>query len=187
MYNKIPETEYLKNIFKYEDGKLFWKVRPVEHFKNKRTASMWNAKFANKQAGRQMKLINYRQVMVDGVRYLEHRIIAKLHGIDTSKEIDHIDGNGLNNRFENLRPANRSQNNRNTSCKKNKNLRVGVGKNGSGKFISYIREDGKHRYLGTYENYESACAARVSAEIAIYGEYSIELSRFQKLLGSSSE
>ena len=47
----ILTQKYLQECFDYVDGKLIWKVRPLEHFKTKRAFSTWNTRFAGKTAG----------------------------------------------------------------------------------------------------------------------------------------
>jgi hypothetical protein len=170
MSSKLPDAEYLKTILSYEDGVLTWLPRPQSHFKTKATAAMWNGKFSGTRAGRQMPTNPYRQIMVDGVRFLEHRLIAQMFGLDTSNEIDHIDGNGLNNRIENLRPATRAQNMRNTTGWAKKASRVGVHQKPNGRWVAYIRHGG-HTHLGTFIEESDAISAREAAERAVYGEY----------------
>lgn len=49
---KLPTLEYLKECFKadFESGILYWKKRPLSHFKNEHAYNIWNAKFSYKQA-----------------------------------------------------------------------------------------------------------------------------------------
>ena len=74
-----------------------------------------------------------------------------------SRYIDHINGNVLDNRLENLRYINSSGNSRNKRLKKmSKSGITGVYISGK-KFISVIRdENGKKQYLGTFETAQEA-------------------------------
>jgi len=174
--NQLPEAKYLHEIFEYQDGALYNKVRPRHHFSKGRTHSMWNARFAGKRAGRQMPTEDYRQVSVDNVRYLEHRIIAAMHGLDTSAYIDHRDGNGLNNSIENLRSATQQQNMRNMRQRPSKSLMKGVGAR-SGKYVAYIGCGDQQIHLGTFKTEEDAVVARLAAESRFFGEFSHHVSR----------
>jgi hypothetical protein len=51
MPKDYPSIESLRQAFLYKDGKLFWLVRPVEHFTNADYASRSNKKLAGKEAG----------------------------------------------------------------------------------------------------------------------------------------
>jgi len=180
----IPRADYLKAVFEYVDGALFWRLRPDNHFSSARVATMWNARFALRRAGREMirakHKAGYRQVMLDGKRLLEHRVIAGMFGLPTDAEIDHIDGDPSNNRIENLRPATRFENARNNSGWRNKPFRVGVTQKRNGKFIAYIRSnDGKQKHLGSFESEAEAVAARSAAEIVVYGSFAREASHEQ--------
>jgi hypothetical protein len=172
----IPGADYLKSVFEYVDGALFWKQRPADHFGSAKAWAMWNARFANKRAGREMVRAGgdtgYRQVMIDGCRLLEHRVIAAMFGLNTADEIDHIDGDPSNNRIENLRPAKRHENCRNNAGWGKKFLRVGVHAKKNGRFTAYIRSnDGKQTHLGTFVSEQEAVAARKAAETLIYGGF----------------
>lgn len=169
----MPSQAYLAECFEYySDGALVWLNRPAEHFRNSRACNIWNAKFANVRAGR-LGLHGYRQVGLDGLRYLEHRLIAAFFGLDCSGEIDHIDGNSNNNRIENLRAANRFQNNRNhRTSKANTSGHMGVYALRSGRWKAGIRRDGRQVWLGAFDNFESAVSARLDAEREVYGAFS---------------
>ncbi|WP_185843509.1 HNH endonuclease signature motif containing protein [Bordetella hinzii] len=61
------------------------------------------------------------QVQVQGKLYLAHRLVLQLHTgspVPSSADVDHLDGNSLNNQVENLRVVTRSQNNRNLAVRK---------------------------------------------------------------------
>lgn len=110
---ELPSYDYLHECFRYEDGKLFWKARPLEHFN---TAQGWKTAlrvYSGKEAGHKHKSNNYIEVRLDNKLYKAHRIVFKmLTGKDPIMVIDHIDGNPNNNRIENLREATQQENSR---------------------------------------------------------------------------
>ncbi len=132
----IPPKEHLDECFMYDDGRLYWRKRPASHFRTARAAAVWNAKYAGKRAGRKMVGSAYRQIGLDSVRYLEHRLIAAMHGLDIEQCIDHRHGDGADNRIEFLRPASQQQNCWNNSGWAKKPLPVGVSRKPNGRFIA---------------------------------------------------
>ena len=109
-------------------------------------------------------------------RYYLHRIIYKYHIeewdiTDTSRDnqIDHININPLDNRIENLRIVNHSQNNRNRNKFKNCSSQYkGVSwHKQNNKWIAHINIDNKFKYLGSFTNEEEAyeCYKKVYDEI----------------------
>src|SRR5690625_5199426 len=48
----LPTPEQLRELLRYEPetGKLYWKARPAELFKDKRSHGAWNARYAGKEA-----------------------------------------------------------------------------------------------------------------------------------------
>lgn len=171
----IPDVGYLLQCFKYQDGALYWLERPLEHFKNKQTHAMWNAKFSTKRAGRQMSgKVPYWQIGLDGKRYLEHRMIAAIHGISVDNNIDHRDRNGANNLPSNLRPATQSQNTKNNSGWKKKVSPCGVHQRSNGTWVAYVRAVGRLKHLGTFPTMEEALVVRRQAERTYYGSFAAE-------------
>lgn len=88
--------------------------------------------------------------------------------------IDHIDGNGLNNRWENLREATAFQNNLNRSHKsKNKSGFKGVYEVSGRRTRWSVTIDyrGKRTFLGSFEDKSEAVKARMEAELEIFGEW----------------
>jgi len=82
-----------------------------------------------------------------------HRVIL---GLGDGSEVDHRDGNGLDNRRENLREASRSQNNQNRSRKASSGLSGTCFHRLSGKWEAKVQKDGKSIYLGLFSSAEQA-------------------------------
>lgn len=90
-------------------------------------------------------------------------------------EIDHIDGNGLNNRRSNLRYCNRSENCRNRRTSKNTSaIYKGVSfHRASNKYRAKIGINNKHIWLGVFENPIDAAKAYDNAAIELHGEFAL--------------
>jgi hypothetical protein len=88
--------------------------------------------------------------------------------------IDHIDQNKLNNKFLNLRLANKNQQQHNQS----KPLNNISGEKGvcwvkdRQKYKAYIRNNGKQINLGYYKTFEQAVAVRQAKELELFGQFS---------------
>lgn len=95
--------------------------------------------------------------------------------INTPKglEIDHKDGDGLNNQKINLRVCNRNQNGANLrKNKRNTTGFKGVYLNKLRKtFQAYITPNRKHVYLGAYATVEEAALAYDESAIKHFGEF----------------
>lgn len=99
-----------------------------------------------------------------------HRIILNC---DEESIVDHIDGNPLNNRLNNLRVATFSQNMMNRRLQSNNSSGVTgvVWHKQKEKWQSQIKINNKNIFLGRYNNIESAIKARKDAEIKYFGEF----------------
>ena len=151
--------EYVKKLFSYDKdtGKLTWKVSKGAAKKGTEAGNNHTNK------GKQ-----YRYVMIDGKSYSSHRIIwLMVYGCFPKNDIDHINGNGLDNRIENLRDATTSENCRNRKIpSNNKSGIIGVSwEENVSKWRARIRHDGKLLCLGLFENLQDAEKARKNAEI----------------------
>ncbi len=87
---------------------------------------------------------------------------------------DHRDGDGLNNRRDNLRVASKTQNGRNSRMKsRNTSGFKGVHLHKqSGKWRARISTGTRHVCLGLHETPEAAHAAYVKASAELHGEFS---------------
>ncbi|MBL0320720.1 MAG: HNH endonuclease [Alphaproteobacteria bacterium] len=106
----------------------------------------------------------------------EHKHVYMHRYIMTAKagqEVDHINGNKLDNRKENLRLASHSQNCKNQAKPKNNTSGYkGVTKNKAGNnWIAQIKTNGKHLSLGRFENIQDAARAYDNAARKYFGEF----------------
>jgi len=89
-----------------------------------------------------------------------HRAIAAQHGfLSRNKHIDHINGNGLDNRKANLRPAIPQKNMAAFGKKRNRNGYAGVSEMPNGRWRAGIRIGGQLQSLCGYDTPEKAARA----------------------------
>ena len=144
----------LHDMFDYRDGELYWKVKPCKHIA---IGSRAGGKSPN----------GYRYVNVNKVKYLEHRIIFKMHTGDEPTHVDHIDQDPLNNKIENLRASDVAQNAWNTKTPvTNQSGVMGVHWDKiRNKWMAYMRHNGKRKHLGYFDKFDDAVEARKKGEI----------------------
>lgn len=86
-------------------------------------------------------------------------------------EVDHVNGNRLDNRRSNLRLCSHRQNSCNTKVRKHNALGLkGVRRSGKG-FRAYIKNLGKQEQLGVFETAEAAAAAYDRRAQELYGRF----------------
>lgn len=109
-----------------------------------------------------------RYLRVFGKKELEHRIIwLYMTGALPEYEIDHIDQDRGNNRWNNLREVSHSENMKNKPKYKSNTTGVAgisIDKR-CGKFRAYISVEGKPKGLGYFTNLSDAVNARASAMV----------------------
>ncbi|MDQ7776289.1 HNH endonuclease [Paracoccus aminovorans] len=176
----FPSPEALRQLIRYEPdtGHLLWKERGPEWFiagegryTANRAARVWNSKYARKVAIDCLDPSNgYRKGTVLDTRVYAHRVIWALQvGAWPDGDIDHINGNRADNRWENLRSVPRKINARNTKRREtNTSGMMGVSQYGAhGRWRARIMADGKTTNIGCFDTYEAACEARQAAEAAM--------------------
>ena len=106
-------------------------------------------------------LRRYKYFSIDGVKYYNHRIVWFIHHGYMPTQIDHINGNPLDNRIENLRECNQSQNNWNQRLKTtNKSGYKGVSWYSREKrWVAKLNIYGKPKVVGYFRNVEDAANA----------------------------
>jgi hypothetical protein len=155
----LPSQQELQEWFDYRDGNLYRKKKTQ------------NVKVGNKagcvetnRSGKQYVRVRFKVKL-----YLIHRLIWAWHGnsLEPNEDIDHIDGDGLNNRIENLRAVTPKQNSENTKSAR-KDSKSGVKgvcwHKGTKKWEAHLGHNGKKIHLGCYKDIDEARAARIAAE-----------------------
>ena len=115
-----------------------------------------------------MDKYGYSIIEVNRKSYKAHRIAWLLtYGSWPEDQIDHINGNGLDNRLENLRAVSNGENLRNKKIYKN-NTSGTLGVSFDKRCQNYqakIMINKKYKHLGYFKNKEEAIAARAAANI----------------------
>jgi len=149
----------VKELFEYEDGRLYWKKSGHGIQKNKPAGSM-------SKTGYSIVHINFKQ-------YRQHRIIFLMFYGFMPNQIDHIDGNKSNNKIENLRECthqqnqiNKSRTKSNTSGYKNVFLNKRINRWGV-----RLKSNGKIIYGGHYKTIEEANQKAIHLREKYHGEF----------------
>lgn len=171
--NPLPSKQEVEELLDYcpASGLFRWKSRPDTCKGNR----IFNTKFAGSLAGTVQKN-GYVSIQCRGVfRAYCHRLAWLMgHGEDAlDYEIDHRDGNPINNRLDNLRLCEKSQNGKNLAqSKSNTSGQTGVSWfDLRSKWRARITVDGRDRHLGLFDSFDDAVAARINAEKKYHGEF----------------
>jgi len=176
--NDIP-LSYIQSILVIDPTAqtgLTWLLRP-------NAPKQWNTRYANKTAGYKHSSKNTnRQTWRVDIKYQDkifklfaHRIIWLLNNqtIDPELEIDHKNGNPLDNTIENLRLDTKSKNMQNRKlCSRNTSGIKGVYYDEfHKKYVAQLRCNKKKICLGHYDTKEEAQKVVVEARKKLHGEF----------------
>lgn len=177
----LPDTETLRKLVSYEPetGTLTWKARTPDVFRETAgrysravACKTWNTKNAGKPAFNSPHGKFHLAGAIFGEHHLAHRIAWAIHyGLRDFGMIDHINGNGLDNRITNLRLASREINAQNTSRRHDCTSGVtGVHRHidkrwGTPNWTARIQCGKRRIFLGSFDCLEDAIRARRAAEV----------------------
>jgi hypothetical protein len=114
----------------------------------------------------------YLRVGIKYKLYDVHRVIFMLHYGFLPKNVDHIDGNPLNNKMENLRPANYQTNAQNRKCRKDNKIAIkGVSQNGKKWQVRVQIAKDKRKYFGSFDDLELAELVAIEARNKYHKEF----------------
>lgn len=154
---KFKELPNVLSSYKCIDGVLYSKFNTINH-----------------RCGDAVGYIDssgYCEFKHNGKPYKAHRVIWEINygKIPSNMEIDHINGIRSDNRIENLRLVTRLDNTRNARVGLNNQTGVkGVFKKITGSYeVTIGSGDGRHKYIGYYNDFFDACCARKSAELRL--------------------
>lgn len=170
--NDVP-VSLLRSVLSYDPdtGVLTWKWRPREFFKDDRSWKIWNTRYADKEAFtavvEERPNAFYRRGRFAGKTYYAHRVAWALHtGEWPEGEVDHQNGDGLANWFDNLCDGTHADNGRNIKLPVNNTSGV-IGvyfHKQTRRWQAKIKYGKRQIHIGLYDTIEDAAAARKIAE-----------------------
>ena len=170
MTNK-PDADLLRSLFSYDadTGILRWLIDPSCGSRNIGDEAGYVSRMSDCTSGKP-----YYCVTVKSDRYMAHQAIwCIVTGVWPELEIDHIDGNGLNNRWLNLREATHAQNMSNRKMQRNntsgyRGVHCGASNR---KWMAKIKINSKMVHLGGFDSADEAAHAYNKAAIEHHGEF----------------
>ena len=173
----LPTPDELRKLLRYEPetGRLFWRERSAKDYQHtkdpKRCAASFNARDAGTPALTCINSWGYLSGAVWRRSLLAHRVIwAIVHGRWPEDEIDHINGDKLDNRAENLRSVTGVANRRNMPTQANNTSGItGINRRGVSWIVRIgVGSRGKRLHIGSFKCFALALKSRKDAE-AQYG------------------
>ncbi|WP_376962645.1 HNH endonuclease signature motif containing protein [Azospirillum sp. A26] len=159
----MPTQERIKELLAYDQntGMFVWRVAPSRRVNIGMPAGCINSR-------------GYVRIKIDGRLYMAHRLAwLYMTGEWPDEEVDHINRNSADNRWINLRAANRSQNMGNIS--KNRNNTSGVKgvcwDKKRGMWQARLQASARFKHLGHFADINDAAAAYADAARKHFGRF----------------
>ena len=166
MTDLYSNPDLVRSLFFYRDGNLYWKKQTANNLKaGSKAGGLFDG--GERSGGKRYK------VGYDKKIYRMHRLIYLMHHNTLPKYIDHIDGNPLNNRIENLREATLSQNAWNMKLsKRNKSGVKGVlWDKTNNRWYARCMANKKRYHVGYFKDLEDAKMAIKQLREKLHGEF----------------
>ena len=158
-------VDLLNHLFEYdkETGNLIWKIKPSSRGHHVKAGDI---------AGT-LKSHGYICVGINYNSYRAHRLIFLMHKGYLPKTIDHINGDKLDNRIENLRAATVGQNqhNRKTNANNTSGYKGVSWSKALKKWTARITLERKTINLGYFSNVEEAAEVVRKAREELHGDF----------------
>lgn len=139
-------------------GSLIWRETGVARFDSNYAGKIAGFEHTEKKCGKR-----YKKIIISGLCSMiaQHRVAFLLMMGRWPTSIDHINGNGTDNRWENLREATSEENNRNTALRSDSKTGVPGITLRSGKYRVMAKRAGRIISLGTFTTiFDAACAKK---------------------------
>jgi hypothetical protein len=166
----LTATE-LRDLLDYrpETGEFIWRARAARSYRD----GQWNHRYAGTTAGSASDR-GYIIISIRRVHYRAHRLAWLFTYEEWPTEgIDHIDGDPANNQITNLRRATQLQNiaNARLSSKNTSGFKGVFWHRQSGKWRAGIKEGGRFKSLGLFDDPAIAHNAYMAAAVRIHGAF----------------
>jgi hypothetical protein len=168
---RLKDFAFVQECFELKDGELYWRERPQSHFRNHYAADLFNKKRAGTRVSLSLLRWGYYGVHVSfrGTRQhaLAHRLVwALANGRMPEAQIDHINGDPLDNRPSNLRSVTRQENSKNLARRfDNKSGVSGVTwRPATNRWSAQAQSGGRHYRQRSCKTFEEAVALRLQWE-----------------------
>jgi len=158
MEELTAEHLYYHLIYNPETGLFFWR-NPIGRKMKAGDIAGW-------------KSDRYMRITIHGKKYISHRLaFLYMEGRWPEKELDHINVDGFDNRWCNIREATGCQNQLNRGPQKNNTSGAkGVYKRRN-RWMASITVNSKRHYLGLFDTVEKAQEAYKKAALGLCGQF----------------